>query len=45
VIEREAPGANVVSIIGEFTTFPRCPHCGAKHMYDPDDIQQREEIR
>jgi predicted RNA-binding Zn-ribbon protein involved in translation (DUF1610 family) len=44
VIERETPGSGVVSIIGKFTTFPRCPHCGAKHIYEPEDIRQREEI-
>jgi hypothetical protein len=42
VIEREPPGANTV-VTGGFTTFPRCPGCGAECIYGPSDLLQRSE--
>jgi len=43
VIDRDAPGADTVTITGYFTTFPNCPHCGAEHQYAPSDVQTRVE--
>jgi hypothetical protein len=42
MIDRDAPGAETVTITGDFTAFPDCPHCGADHQYEPSDIQTRE---
>jgi hypothetical protein len=44
VIERETPGANTV-VTGGFTTFPRCPGCGAECIYGPSDLLQSPEGR
>jgi len=43
MIDRDAPGADIVTITGDFTAFPDCPHCGADHEYAPSDIQTRTE--
>jgi hypothetical protein len=43
MIDRDAPGADTVTITGDFAAFPDCPHCGADHQYGPSDIQTRAE--
>jgi hypothetical protein len=39
IIERDAPENDSVTVTGDFTAFPSCPHCGADHQYAPSDIQ------
>jgi hypothetical protein len=43
VIDREPKGEKVATVSGTFNTYPDCPHCGQKHLYNFADIKTRHE--
>jgi hypothetical protein len=41
IIDRGLDENRATALSGAFHTFPDCPNCGARHLYDSSDVKTR----